>query len=159
MTVLLWVSAVLLVLVGLIGSLVPVLPGPVLVFIGLLLASWAEGFARVGLPTLVILALLTVAVYVVDFLAGAYGVERTGASRRAVIGAVIGTVLGLFFGLPGLVLGPFVGAVIGELTVRRQLLEAGRAGAGAWLGIVLGAAAKMALIFVMLGVFLTAYFL
>jgi uncharacterized protein YqgC (DUF456 family) len=159
MTFVLWVSALLLVLIGLIGALVPVLPGPVLVFAGLLLASWADDFARVGPATLAILALLTVAVYVVDFLAGAYGVEKTGASRRAVLGAVVGTVVGLFFGLAGLILGPFVGAVLGELTVKPRLLDAGRAGAGAWLGIVLGAAAKMALIFVMLGVFLTAYFL
>ena len=116
-----------------------------------MLASWADGFARVGPATLAVLALLTVAVYVVDFLAGAYGVEKAGASRRAVLGAVLGTIVGLFFGLAGLVLGPFVGAVLGELTLRPQLVEAGKAGAGAWLGIVLGAAAKMALIFVMLG--------
>lgn len=159
MTFVLWVSALLLVLIGLIGALVPVLPGPVLVFAGLLLASWADDFARVGPATLAILALLTVAVYVVDFLAGAYGVEKTGASRRAVLGAVFGTVVGLFFGLAGLILGPFVGAVLAELTVKPRLVDAGRAGAGAWLGIVLGAAAKMALIFVMLGVFLTAYIL
>lgn len=159
MTIIFWIGAVLLVVVGVIGALVPILPGPVLVFAGLVLASWADGFSRVGPIALVILALLTVAVYVVDFVAGAYGVERAGASRRAVLGAVIGTVVGMFFGLPGLILGPFVGAVLGELTVRRQIMEAGRAGAGAWLGIVLGAAAKMALIFVMLGIFVTAYFL
>lgn len=159
MTLILWFFAVLLVLVGLIGALVPVLPGAVLVFAGLLLASWADGFERVGPLPLAILALLTVAVYVVDFLAGAYGVEKSGASKRAVIGAVLGTVVGMFFGLPGLILGPFLGAVLGELTLRRELREAGRAGAGAWIGIVLGAAAKIAVIFVMLGVFVTAFFL
>lgn len=159
MTFLLWIAAIILVAVGVVGALVPVLPGAVLVFAGLVLASWADGFTRVGPVTLFFLALLTVAVYVVDFLAGAYGVEKTGASRRAVIGAILGTVVGLFFGLAGLILGPFIGAVAGELTVRRQLLDAGRAGAGAWFGIVLGAAAKMALIFVMLGVFIAAFFL
>lgn len=159
MTFLLWIAAIILVAVGVVGALVPVLPGAVLVFAGLVLASWADGFTRVGPVTLFFLALLTVAVYVVDFLAGAYGVEKTGASRRAVIGAILGTVVGLFFGLAGLILGPFIGAVAGELTVRRQLLDAGRAGAGAWFGIVLGAAAKMALIFVMLGVFVAAFFL
>ena len=151
--------AVILVLVGLVGALVPVLPGAVLVFMGLVLAAWADEFSRVGPLTLVLLALMTVGVYVVDFLAGAYGVEKTGASRRAVAGAVIGTLVGLFFGLPGLVLGPFIGAVAGEYTVRRQLLEAGRAGAGAWLGMVLGAAAKIAVMFVMLGVFVAAFLL
>ncbi len=67
--------------------------------------------------------------------------------------------VGVFFGLPGIILGPFLGAVAGELTVQRRLADASRAGAGAWLGIVLGTAARIALIFIMLGVFLAAYFL
>lgn len=159
MVVFLWLVAVLLVVVGLAGALLPVLPGPVLVFAGLLLASWADGFTRVGPLILILLALMTIAVYVVDFLAGAYGVDRTGASRRAVIGAILGSLVGLFFGIPGLLLGPFVGAVAGEYTVRRRLREAGKAGAGAWLGLALGAVAKLAMLLAMLGVFLTAFLL
>ena len=156
MTLLLWIGAILLVVIGLVGSLVPVLPGPVLVFAGLVLASWADGFERVGPWTLLFLALLTAAVYVIDFLAGAYGVQRSGASGRATAGAVLGAIVGLFFGLPGLIFGPFLGAVLGELTLRREIVEAGRAGAGAWLGMVLGAVAKIALIFAMLGLFVAA---
>lgn len=159
MTLILWALAILLIIVGMIGALVPVLPGTVLVFGGMVLAAWADGFTRVGIPTLVVLALITAVVYVIDFMAGIYGVEKTGASRRAVIGAALGTVVGLFFGLPGLILGPFVGAVAGEYTVRRHLAGAGRAGAGAWLGLALGTAAKIALNFVMLGIFLVAYLL
>ena len=159
MTLILWALAILLIIVGMIGALVPVLPGTVLVFGGMVLAAWADGFTRVGIPTLVVLALITAVVYLIDFMAGVYGVEKTGASRRAVIGAALGTVVGLFFGLPGLILGPFVGAVAGEYTVRRHLAGAGRAGAGAWLGLALGTAAKIALNFVMLGIFLVAYLL
>lgn len=159
MTLILWVLAILLIVIGMIGALVPILPGTVLVFGGMVLAAWADGFTRVGIPTLVVLALITVLVYVIDFVAGVYGVEKTGASRRAVIGAALGTIVGLFFGLPGLILGPFIGAVAGEYTVRRHLAGAGRAGAGAWLGIALGTAAKIALNFVMLGIFLAAYLL
>lgn len=159
MTLLLWILAIVLIVIGMIGALVPVLPGTVLVFGGLLLAAWADGFTRVGLPTLAVLAVITVLVYLIDFVAGIYGVEKTGASRRAVIGAALGTIVGLFFGLPGLILGPFIGAVAGEYTLRRHLGDAGRAGAGAWLGIVLGTAAKIALNFVMLGIFLAAYLL
>lgn len=159
MTLILWALAILLIVVGMIGALVPVLPGTVLVFGGLVLAAWADGFTRVGMPTLVVLALITGLVYVIDFVAGVYGVEKTGASRRAVIGAALGTLVGLFFGLPGLILGPFIGAVAGEYTVRRHLAGAGRAGAGAWLGLALGTAAKIALNFVMLGIFLAAYLL
>lgn len=159
MTLILWVLAILLIIIGMVGALVPVLPGTVLVFGGLVLAAWADGFTRVGVPTLVVLALITVGVYVIDFVAGVYGVEKTGASRRALVGAALGTVVGLFFGLPGLILGPFIGAVAGEYTVRRHLAGAGRAGAGAWLGLALGTAAKIALNFVMLGIFLAAYLL
>lgn len=159
MALILWILAILLVFIGMIGALIPILPGTVLVFGGLVLAAWADGFTRVGPPTLIVLALITAAVYVIDFVAGIYGVEKTGASRRAVIGAALGTVVGMFFGLPGLILGPFLGAVLGEYTVRRHLAGAGRAGAGAWLGLVLGTAAKIALNFVMLGIFIAAYFL
>ena len=159
MTLILWVLAILLIVIGMIGALVPILPGTVLVFGGMVLGAWADGFTRVGIPTLVVLALITLLVYVIDFVAGVYGVEKTGASRRAVIGAALGTIVGLFFGLPGLILGPFIGAVAGEYTVRRHLAGAGRAGAGAWLGIALGTAAKIALNFVMLGIFLAAYLL
>jgi len=158
MTAILWTLAFVLVAVGMIGSLVPILPGTVLVFVGMILAAWADGFTRVGLPTLLLLAVITVVVYLIDFVAGVYGVERAGASRWAVLGAAVGTFVGLFFGLPGLLLGPFLGAVVGEFLVRRQIVGAGRAGAAAWLGIVLGAVAKVALNFVMLGVFAAAYF-
>jgi uncharacterized protein YqgC (DUF456 family) len=159
MTLFLWTAAIVLIVIGLIGALVPILPGSALVFLGLVLAAWADGFTRVGMPTLFLLALITVAVYVIDFVAGIYGVEKTGASRRAVWGAALGTSVGLFFGLPGLILGPFVGAVVGEYTVRRHLGGASRAGAGAWLGLALGTAAKIALNFVMLGIFLAVYLL
>ena len=99
------------------------------------------------------LALLS---YAVDFVATALGAKRFGASKRAVVGAALGALVGLFFGLPGILLGPFVGAVIGELTAQRGLGEAGRAGMGATIGLVLGAAGKLALAFSMLGVFLAA---
>lgn len=153
MTLLLWTIAILLVAIGLIGAVVPALPGAALVFAGLVLAAWAEGFERVGWSTVALLGALTVLVYLVDFLAGIYGVSRVGASRRAVYGAALGAVIGIFFGLPGLVLGPFLGAVAGELTVRRNLGVAGRAGLGAWLGLMLGTVAKVALLFAMLGIF------
>lgn len=157
MTILLWSLALLLVLVGLAGIFIPVLPGGVLIFVGLVLGAWADGFVHVGVFTLSILAVLTIATYVLDFLAGAYGTGRVGASKRAVVGALLGAVVGLFFGLPGLILGPFIGAVAGEYTLRRNLGQAGRAGAGAWLGLALGAAIKVALAFMMVGIFAAAF--
>jgi hypothetical protein len=152
-TVLLWVLAAILVVAGLVGLLLPVLPGPPLLFAGLLVAAWAEDFAYVGAWTLTALAALALLTYAVDFAATALGAKRFGASKRAVIGAALGAVVGLFFGLPGILLGPFIGAVIGELTAQRGLGEASRAGVGATLGLVLGVAAKLALAFSMLGLF------
>jgi uncharacterized protein YqgC (DUF456 family) len=156
---LLWLIAATLVLTGLIGVVLPVVPGAVLVYLGLLLAAWIDGFARVGPLTIVILTAATALVYVIDIVAGSFGAKHLGASRRAVWGAAIGTVVGLFFGLPGILIGPFLGAVAGEYTAHRQLARAGKAGAGTWLGLALGAAAKVALVFGMLALFTIAYVL
>lgn len=153
----LWLPALVLIVVGLIGVVVPILPGAFLVFSGLFLGAWADDFTRVGVPTLLVLGALTLLTYGIDFAASAFGAGRVGASRRAVIGAGLGTLVGLFFGLPGIILGPFLGAVLGEYTVRRKLGEASKAGAGAWLGLAIGAAAKAALLFLMLGLFAAAY--
>jgi uncharacterized protein YqgC (DUF456 family) len=94
--------------------------------------------------------------YVVDFMAAAVGVKRLGASRRAMTGAALGTFAGLVFGLPGIVIGPFVGALVGELTVHRDWKRAGRAGVAAWIGFAIGTAVKAALAFVMVGIFTAA---
>lgn len=157
MTAILWVLAVVLVIVGLAGVVMPALPGTMLVFAGLVLAAWADGFSRVGAGTLVVLGLLAAGSY--GIVAAALGARRLGASRRAMAGAAIGTVLGLFLGLPGLIIGPFVGAVAGELTLHRDVLKAGRAGVAAWIGFAIGMAVKVALVFVMIGIFLAAFFL
>jgi len=151
---LLWILSSVLILAGLAGLVLPALPGAPLLFLGLLAAAWAENFAYIGWGTLTVLGGLAVVTYVVDFVAGAFGARRFGASNRAIFGAALGTLLGLFFGLPGVLLGPFVGAVAGELTGHRDLHRAGRAGIGATLGLALGAAAKIALAFAMLGIFL-----
>ncbi len=150
----LWILAVLFTLVGVSGLVFPVLPGAPLLFTGLFLAAWADGFAHVGAGALVLLGIMALLTYVVDFAASAVGARKFGASRRAVIGAVVGAVVGLFFGLVGVIIGPFIGAVIGELSVRLDFEAASRAGFGATIGLALGAAAKLAMAFAMLGIFL-----
>jgi uncharacterized protein YqgC (DUF456 family) len=159
MTVVLWVIAVVLVAVGLAGILLPALPGTILIFAGLLLAAWADGFTRVGGWMLAVIGLLAAASYAVDFVAGALGVKRMGASPRAMVGAALGTLLGLVFGLPGLIVGPFIGAVLGELSAHHDLRRAGRAGVAAWIGFLVGAVVKVAIAFTMLAIFLAALFL
>ena len=155
----LWLIAATLVLAGLVGVVLPVMPGAVLVYLGLLLGAWIDGFERVGPVTIILLTLATGLVYAIDIAAGSFGARHLGASRRAVWGAALGTLVGLFFGLPGILIGPFVGAVAGEYTAHRQLARAGKAGAGTWLGLALGAAAKVALVFGMLALFTVSYML
>ena len=157
MTVLLWILGAVLVLVGLAGVILPALPGTILIFAGLLLAAWADGFARVGTATLVAIGVIAAASYLVEFGAAALGAKHLGASRRAMAGAALGTLFGLFFGLPGLILGPFVGAVVGELTVAPDVRRAGRAGVSAWIGFAIGTAVKIGLAFAMIGIFIAAY--
>ena len=156
---LIWLCAVLLIAGGLAGMVLPALPGPVLLFGGLWLAAWAEDFAFVGMKTLLAIGLLAVIAYIADFVAGALGAQRYGASARAIWGATLGALVGMFFGLPGLLLGPCAGAVLGELSLRRSLGAAGRAGWGATLGLALGMAAKLGLGIAMLGLFLLVRFL
>ena len=151
--------AIVLIIVGIAGTFLPIIPGPLLVFAGLLLAALNDGFTKVGVPTLIFLGLLVALCYVVDFLATLFGVKKVGASKLAVLGSAIGGVVGLFFGFAGVVIGPFVGAAAGEYLARRDVKQAGKAGVGSWLGFIFGAVAKLALIFVMIGTFLLSYIL
>lgn len=157
--ILLWLLGGVLIVLGLAGLILPVLPGIPLMYAGLVLLAWAEDFVYVGWFTLALLGALTLLSYGVDFLATALGAKRFGASPRAVTGAALGAVAGLFFGLPGILLGPFVGAVLGEFSRKATLQEATQAGVGATLGLLFGALLKLALAFTMLGVFALAWLL
>jgi uncharacterized protein YqgC (DUF456 family) len=154
-----YVLAVVMMLVGIAGTVLPALPGLPLVFAGMLLAAWTDHFAHVGTFTLVVLGILSVLAVVIDFVASMLGAKRVGASPRALWGATIGTIAGLFFGIPGLLLGPFLGAVAGELTAGSHVHHATRVGIGTWLGLLFGTLAKLALCFTMLGIFLLAFVL
>ena len=158
MTVLLWIIAGMLVVAGILGTVAPALPGPVLVFAGLLMAAWIDGFENVGWAPLTVLGVLTALSFVADIVAAGAGAKKAGASKQAVIGAAIGTIVGIFFGIIGIIAGPFVGAAAGEFLAKRDLIRAGKVGYGTLFGLVLGAAMKIALALAMVGVFVTAYF-
>ena len=154
-----YVLAAVLVLVGLAGVLLPALPGLPLVFAGLLLAAWAGGFEQIHVATVVVLGLLTLLSFAVDFWATAHGARRVGASRKALVGAVLGTFAGLFVFPPfGLFAGPFAGALLGELLHGRELRQAAKVGFGTWLGIVLAVVLKLGLAFAMIGLFAFDWF-
>lgn len=155
----LWVAAIALVGIGMAGTVLPMLPGVPMVFLGLWLGAWIDGYSRVSGLTLMVLGVLSVAAMALDFVAGALGAKKVGASKRAITGAMLGSVVGMFFGLPGLLIGPFIGAVLGELSAQRTLQQATVVGVAAWLGLLLGTIAKLALSLAMVGIFVFAYFL
>jgi uncharacterized protein YqgC (DUF456 family) len=158
MEIFFWVLCAVCVLIGLVGTILPMLPGTPIVFIGLLFGAWANDFEKVGWIPLTILGVLTAATFAIDFIATKIGVEKTGASSLALFGAMLGTVLGIFFGFFGVFVFPFIGAVIGEYVVKRDAIQAGKVGLGTWLGMVIGIAAKLGINFAMVGVFAVAYF-
>jgi uncharacterized protein YqgC (DUF456 family) len=152
--ILLYLLSALIIAAGLIGTIVPALPGVPLMFAGMLLAAWTGGFDPIGPWTLGVLGLLTALAVAADLLASLLGAKRVGASAWALFGAAVGTLVGLFFGLLGILVGPFVGALAGELIAGGTLQRAGTVGVGTWIGFLLGTVVKIALACVMLGLFL-----
>lgn len=151
-----WVLSVALIVLGVAGAVLPALPGTALVLAGILLGAWIDDFTRVGTGPLIVVGVLAVLSWVLDYAAGVLGAQRAGASRQALIGAALGTVAGLFMGLVGVLFMPLVGAAIGEYIARRDQRHALRVGTATWVGIMLGMLAKVALAFMMIGVFVVA---
>ncbi len=148
-----YVLAALLMLGGLAGSVLPVLPGIPMVFGGIWLAAAVDGYRHLGVWWLLIIGAIGVLGVIVDFVAGALGARRVGASTRALWGATIGTIVGMFFGIPGLLFGPFVGAIAGELSSGNSVLRSAHVGVGTWLGLLFGTVLKLVLSFLMVGLF------
>ena len=138
---------VLLIGAGLAGTVLPALPGTALVLAGIVLGAWIDDFVHVGPVTLVVVALIAVLAWVLEYVAGLLGARRAGASRQALVGAALGTVAGLMMGLVGVLFMPLVGAAVGEYLARRADADAhGRAlrvGVATWLGIMVGMIAKV----------------
>lgn len=157
-----WLLAAGMVLTGLAGTVLPVLPGTLLVLAGLVLGAWVDGFVRVGGWALGAITVLALLAWATDYVAALLGAQKVGASREALIGAALGTVAGIFMGLVGVLFMPFVGAVLGELYAQRRLpptagphatQRALKVGTATWIGMLVGTAVKIALVFLMIGVF------
>jgi uncharacterized protein YqgC (DUF456 family) len=140
---LLYGIALALIATGLAAAVLPALPGIPLIFGGIWLIAWVDGYRHVGLWWLLAIAGVGAAGLSLDLLAGALGAKRVGASKQAVWGALLGTVIGLFLGLPGLLLGPFVGAVLGELSAGRSVQRSAEVGVSAWIGLIFGTLFKL----------------
>jgi uncharacterized protein YqgC (DUF456 family) len=152
----LWIVSVALMLAGLAGAVLPVLPGAALVLAGAVLGAWIDDFQRVGGWTIGVLVVLAVLSWVLDYVAGVLGAKKVGASKEALVGAAIGTVAGLFLGFVGVLVLPFLGAAAGEYLARRDHRSAVRVGVATGIGLVVALAAKLAIAFVMIGVFVVA---
>ncbi len=160
---LLYILAAVLIVIGLLGTILPALPGLPLVFGGMLLAAWTDDFQRIGVWVLSLLAALTLLSFAIDIMATAMGAKKVGASRMAVAGAMIGMVVGLFMGIVGVFVAPFIGAAIGELMFQRKLDreglgQAAKVGLGTWFGIMAGVVLKLGLAFTMFGIFVLAWY-
>ena len=156
MNALLWTIALALIAIGVAGTILPAIPGVTLVFLGMLLGAWIDDFARIPVWLVAIFALLTAVAWAVDYFAAAAGAKRAGASKLAVIGAMVGTVAGIFTGFVGLLFMPLVGAAVGEFIAQRDLRRAGTVGVATWLGLLVGTAIKVAILFAMIGAFVVA---
>ncbi len=156
MDILLWTCSIALIALGVAGTVLPALPGTLLVLAGAVLGAWIDHFARVGGITITILTVLAVISWVLDFLAGVMGAKKSGASREALAGAAVGTVVGLFMGLIGVFFMPLVGAVVGEFIARRDQWRAVHVGISTWIGTILGMLAKVVIAFMMIGIFVVA---
>lgn len=152
------IVAILLVTIGIAGTVLPMLPGVPLVFAGLLLAAWHGGFEQVGILTMVIIGVIASMAWAVDFFASVVTAKKAGASKYALWGAGIGAVVGVFGGIAGLIIGPAIGAVIGELITHKDTTKATTVGIAAGLGFVLALAIKIVLVLSMLAVFAYAYY-
>ena len=151
-----WIASAALVVIGLAGTVLPILPGTLLVWAGLLLGAWIDDFTRVSIGTVVVISILAALAWALDFVAGLMGAKRAGASKLALIGAAIGTVVGILIGLVGVLFMPLVGAAIGEYWAQRDQQRAAKVALATWIGLLLGMIAKVVLSFVMVGIFLVA---
>ncbi len=138
-----YVVGALLIVIGLAGAIVPVLPGIPLIFGGIWLIARVDHYHHLGVWWLLGIALVGAVGLTMDLLSGAFGAKRVGASPRAVWGALLGTLIGLFFGLPGLLLGPFFGAVVGELSAGSSMQRGAHVGVSTWVGLLFGTIIKL----------------
>ena len=150
-----WLFAIVVMALGLIGTVIPILPGTTIILAAAIIHWVALGPDRsLGWSALVAMLLLTLLTYAIDAAAGYLGAKRFGATKWGLIGCAAGALAGLFFGLLGLFVGPVIGAIAGELIGGKKIVKAGRAGWGTFLGSLGGLIAKLFIGLIMIVIFL-----
>jgi uncharacterized protein len=148
MDIFLAVLGTICIVVGILGSLLPVLPGPPISYAGILLLHFSR-YAQYGSRFLILFGALTAIVAVLDYVVPVWGTKKFGGSKYGIWGATIGVLIGRFFGPLGIIVGPFLGAVLGEIIYGKKSNEAFRAGFGSFIGFVTGTLMKMVLSVIM----------
>jgi len=159
MDIVLYLLAAALIIGGMAGSVIPALPGLPMIFGGIWLAAAVDNYRHLGLWWLLLIGGLGTAGVIIEFIASTLGAKRVGASRLALWGASLGTLAGMFLGLPGLLLGPFIGAILGELASGTSVLRSAHVGVGTWIGLLFGTLMKLVISFMMIGLFGLAWLL
>jgi uncharacterized protein YqgC (DUF456 family) len=150
-----WLFAIVLMVLGLIGTVIPIVPGTTIILAAAVVHRLVLGADRsLGWSALIAMLVLTLLTYVIDAAAGYLGAKRFGATKWGLIGGAAGALLGLFFGLLGLFVGPVIGAIAGELLGGKEVMKAGRAGWGTFLGGLAGVIAKLFIGLIMIVIFL-----
>jgi uncharacterized protein len=149
----LYVIAAVLIAAGLVGAVLPLLPGIPLIFGGIWLIAAVDHYRHLGFGWLLGIGVVGAIGLLMDLLAGALGAKRLGASPRAVWGALLGTLIGMFLGLPGLLLGPFLGALLGELSAGNSVLRSAHVGVSTWVGLIFGTIIKLVVSITMVALF------
>jgi uncharacterized protein YqgC (DUF456 family) len=150
-----WLFTIVLFAVGLIGTVLPVIPGTTIILAAAIIHRMMLGAEKsIGWRSIAILLLLTLATYALDFLGGYFGAKYFGATKWGMFGAVIGALVGIVFGIIGLFIGPVIGAITGEFIAGKRLIDAGRAGWGSLLGNLGGMIGKLVIALVMITIFL-----
>ncbi|MGL4233248.1 MAG: DUF456 domain-containing protein [Casimicrobium sp.] len=155
---LMWLLAIVLMAVGLIGTILPALPGVILVLAGAIVGAWIDDFTKVPVWVVVVLSALAVIAWVTDYVATLMGAKKAGASTLALVGAALGTIVGIFMGLIGVLFLPLIGAAAGQYLSEKNTKNAAKVGFATWLGLLVGTIVKVVIVCVMLGIFWVAYF-
>ena len=155
MELLWWLITIVLFAVGLIGTVLPVFPGTTIILAAAIIHRIMLGPEKsIGWRTIVVLVLLTLATYALDFLSGYFGAKYFGATKWGMFGAALGAIIGILFGIIGLLVGPVIGAIVGEFIAGKRMIDAGRAGWGSLLGNLGGMVGKLVIALAMITIFL-----
>ncbi len=155
----LWIIAIALIVVGLVGTVVPVIPGLVMIFAGSWLAAWIDNYQNISITALIIIAVLAIIGILMDWIGQSLGAKKAGASKLGIIGCFIGTVCGILVGIWGIIFMPLLGAAIGEFIDRQDMIKSGKVGLATWVAMIVTIVVKLAIAFTMVGILIVDWFI